>query len=58
MKGNTLEAIVQGEREIARVLPGEQAAEAQSTLIHLAGCYYTREDLERTFGRKKMIQSR
>lgn len=57
MKGNTLEAIVRADREIARVLPREQAAEAQSTLIHLAGCYHTREDLERSFGRKKMIQS-
>ena len=57
MKGNTLEAIARAEREIARVLPGESAMEAQSTLIHLAGYYYTVKDLESLFGRKKMIQS-
>jgi predicted transposase YdaD len=57
MKGNTLDAIARADREISRVLPREQAVEAQSTLLHLAGYYYTGEDLERIFGRTKMIQS-
>ena len=44
-------------REITRVSSGEKAEQAQSTLIHLAGYHYTMEDLERVFGRRRMIQS-